>query len=92
MSYFAKNATVQRTMVITYFDRKYVTATGLAQFLAQSAAYRLMSRFGIKNPKKYGVPHYSDKKGVVLWKENLKRLRQKFYRRALPHLERLFAI
>ena len=90
MSYFGKNATVQKMVVVQYFGKKYVTASGLAKMLAQDVMYRIMERFEKANKARYGVPYYSDKAGVKKWKENQKRLRAKAYRRLLPHVEKIF--
>jgi hypothetical protein len=90
MSFFSKNAKIEKKVVVTFFYKKYVTASGLARMLSDVAAQRLMERFGRNDKKRYGVPHYSDPKGVRLWKENISRIRKKFYRRILPHIEKVF--
>jgi len=88
--WFNSSLKVKKTVVVTWYGKNYVTATGFTKHLADLAASRIMERFRDILGKKYGVPYYSDPKGLKKWKENLSRLRKKYYRRALPLIEKLF--
>lgn len=95
MSYFAEHAVVKKKVVVTYFGKVYFTAAGLVGMLATEAAHRVMERG--RDDKRYGRPVYSTYKTgsppmtpLERWRQNTSRLRRKFVRRALPHVERLF--
>jgi hypothetical protein len=92
MAFFSEwaNFKVEKTTVVHYYDKKYTTAKGFAMALGDQVASQTLDRFAHKNPKKYGEGTYRNLKALELWKENRKRIRAKFIRRATPILEKLW--
>lgn len=90
MSYFGSNYSIQKSVVVKFFGSRYETASGLTGMLAETAALTILEKFVRTNTLKYGSCAYSDPEKLKLWRTHKSRLRKRFYRRALPIIEKLF--